>query len=70
MNAILREVLSMSTTNINIKIDADVKRPFENFCVNAGISVTSAVTSFVRTVTRTVFELISNSEKKTTLSFD
>jgi addiction module RelB/DinJ family antitoxin len=42
----------MSTTNINIKIDADVKRQFESFCVNAGINMTSAVTSFVKTVIR------------------
>jgi DNA-damage-inducible protein J len=48
----LWEVLSMSTTNINIKIDTEVKKQFESFCVNTGINMTSAVTSFVKTVIR------------------
>ncbi|MBR5261385.1 MAG: type II toxin-antitoxin system RelB/DinJ family antitoxin [Oscillospiraceae bacterium] len=38
----------MATTNINIRIDEDLKQRFEAFCDDVGMNVTTAVTMFIK----------------------
>ena len=42
----------MATTNINIRMDAELKRQFEEFCDDVGLTVTAAITVFARKVVR------------------
>lgn len=37
-----KELLSMANTNINIRMDADLKRQFEAFCADMGMTMTTA----------------------------
>lgn len=39
----------MSTTNINIRIDADLKKSAEELFADLGLTMTSAITMFLRT---------------------
>ncbi|HIX56767.1 MAG TPA: type II toxin-antitoxin system RelB/DinJ family antitoxin [Candidatus Anaerobiospirillum pullistercoris] len=42
----------MATTNINIRMDAELKRQFEEFCDDVGLTMTAAFTVFARKVVR------------------
>ena len=42
----------MANTNINIRMDADLKRQFEAFCSDMGMSMTTAFNIFARKVVR------------------
>ncbi|HIV55910.1 MAG TPA: type II toxin-antitoxin system RelB/DinJ family antitoxin [Candidatus Anaerobiospirillum stercoravium] len=41
-----------ATTNITIRLPADIKQQFEEFCDNVGISMSTAFNIFVRKVLR------------------
>lgn len=41
-----------TTTNITIRLPADIKQQFEEFCDNVGISMSTAFNIFVRKVLR------------------
>ena len=43
----------MATANLTISVDEGTKKEFDNFCENVGLSATSAVNMFIRTVVRT-----------------
>ena len=63
----------MSTTNVNIRMDADLKKQFEAFCADVGLKMTAAINLFAkRTVreNRIPFEIsadIPNAETKKAL---
>lgn len=42
----------MANTNINIRMDADLKRKFEAFCDDMGMTMTTAINVFVRKAVR------------------
>lgn len=42
----------MSQTNLNIRIDEDMKKQFESFCSEVGMTVTTAICLYVKTVLR------------------
>ncbi|MDD6490545.1 MAG: type II toxin-antitoxin system RelB/DinJ family antitoxin [Clostridia bacterium] len=42
----------MAQTNINIRMDEDLKKQFENFCSEVGMSMTTAFCIFAKTVVR------------------
>ena len=42
----------MATTNINIRMDAELKRQFEEFCDDVGLTMTAAITVCARKVGR------------------
>lgn len=42
----------MSNININIRMDADLKRQFEAFCADMGMSMTTAFTVFAKKAVR------------------
>ena len=42
----------MANTNINIRIDADLKRQFEAFCADMGMTMTTAFNVFARKAVR------------------
>ena len=42
----------MANTNINIRMDSDLKRQFEAFCVDMGMSMTTAFNNFAKKVVR------------------
>lgn len=42
----------MALTNINIRIDEDLKRQFDNFCSDIGMSMTTAFCIFAKTAVR------------------
>lgn len=42
----------MAQTNVNIRMDAELKRQFEDFCADVGMSMTTAVTVFAKKVVR------------------
>ena len=42
----------MAQINVNIRIDEDLKRDFENLCNNLGLTVTVAFNVFARAVVR------------------
>lgn len=42
----------MASTSINIRMDADLKRQFEAFCADMGMSMTTAFTVFARKAVR------------------
>ena len=44
--------IRMATTNINIRMDAELKRQFEEFCDDVGLTMTAAFTVFARKVVR------------------
>lgn len=42
----------MASTNINIRMDADLKRQFEAFCADMGMTMTTAFNIFARKAVR------------------
>ena len=42
----------MASTNINIRMDADLKRQFEAFCTDMGVSMPTAFTIFAKKAVR------------------
>ncbi len=42
----------MAQTNINIKMDKDLKEQFEEFCSNMGMTMTTAFCAFAKAVVR------------------
>lgn len=42
----------MAQTNVNIRMDAELKRQFEDFCADVGMTMTAAVTVFAKKVVR------------------
>ena len=42
----------MAQTNVNIRMDADLKRQFEAFCSDMGMSMTTAFNIFAKKVVR------------------
>ena len=42
----------MANTNINIRMDADLKRQFEAFCTDMGMTMTTAINIFARKAVR------------------
>ena len=45
-------VSDVAQTSINIRMDAELKRQFEEFCADVGISMTTAVTMFAKKTVR------------------
>ena len=43
---------TMAQTNINIRMDADLKRQFEAFCSDIGMTMTTAFCVFAKTAVR------------------
>ena len=48
----VKGVFTMANTNINIRMDADLKRQFEAFCADMGMTMTTAFTIFARKAVR------------------
>lgn len=42
----------MAQTNVSIRMDADLKRQFEEFCADVGMSMTTAITIFAKKTVR------------------
>ena len=42
----------MAQTTINVRIDEDLKKQFENFCNETGLNISTAINIFVKTVIR------------------
>jgi DNA-damage-inducible protein J len=42
----------MAQTNINIRMDAQLKNQFENFCANVGLTMSTAFNVFAKTSVR------------------
>ncbi|WP_370833260.1 type II toxin-antitoxin system RelB/DinJ family antitoxin [Acidaminococcus sp.] len=42
----------MASVNVNIRMDADLKKEFEEFCSNVGMNMTTAFTIFARRTVR------------------
>lgn len=42
----------MAQTNVNIRMDEDLKRQFDDFCSDVGMSMTTAICIFAKTVVR------------------
>jgi len=60
----------MANTNINIRMDADLKRQFEAFCADMGMSMTTAFNIFARKAVREYripFEISGNVPNEETL---
>ena len=47
-----RKCFFMAQTSINIRIDEDLKREFDEFCNDMGFTMTTAFTVFAKTVVR------------------
>ncbi|MCL1997389.1 MAG: type II toxin-antitoxin system RelB/DinJ family antitoxin [Turicibacter sp.] len=41
------------TTNLTVRVDEQVRKEFDGFCDNVGLTATTAVNMFIRTVLRT-----------------
>jgi DNA-damage-inducible protein J len=46
------EVIAMAQTNINIRMDADLKREFDELCDDLGLTMTAAFNVFAKTMVR------------------
>ena len=42
----------MSTATINVRLDADLKKQFEDFCNDVGMSVSTAINLCVRRIVK------------------
>ena len=42
----------MAQTNVNIRMDEDLKKEFEGFCSDVGMTMTTAMCLFAKTVVR------------------
>jgi DNA-damage-inducible protein J len=47
-----RSVLYMAQTNVNIRIDENLKREFDSLCQDLGLTMTTAFTVFAKTAVR------------------
>lgn len=59
----------MAQTSINIRMDEDLKKQFDNFCSDVGMSMTTAFCIFAKTVVRErriPFEIRTNEPNETT----
>ena len=48
----ISEVLFMSQTNINIRMDENLKQQFDNLCNELGLNMTTAFTIFAKAMVR------------------
>lgn len=48
----MQEVIEMAQTNINIRIDANRKKEFEEFCEAVGLTMTAAFNIFIQRTLR------------------
>ena len=44
--------MDMASVNVNIRMDAELKKEFEEFCSNVGMNMTTALTIFARRTVR------------------
>lgn len=44
--------MDMASVNVNIRMDAELKKEFESFCSNVGMNMTTAFTIFARRTVR------------------
>lgn len=61
----------MAQTNINIRIDENLKKEFDNLCQDLGLTMTTAFTVFVKTAVRRQgipFEIAKNMPNAETIS--
>ena len=61
----------MAQTSINIRMDEDLKKQFDNFCSDVGMSMTTAFCIFAKTVVRErriPLEIRTNEPNETTYS--
>lgn len=42
----------MAQTTINVRMDEDLKKQFENFCNQTGLNISTAINMFVKAVVR------------------
>lgn len=59
----------MAQTSVNIRMDEDLKKQFDNFCSDVGTSMTTAFCIFAKTVVRErriPFEIRINEPNETT----
>lgn len=59
----------MAQTSVNIRMDEDLKKQFDNFCSDVGMSMTTAFCIFAKTVVREhriPFEIRTNEPNETT----
>ena len=59
----------MAQTSVNIRMDEDLKKHFDNFCSDVGMSMTTAFCIFAKTVVRErriPFEIRTNEPNETT----
>lgn len=55
----------MAQTNVNIRMDSDLKKQFEEFCSNVGMSMTTAFVVFAKATVneqRIPFEIKANED--------
>ena len=60
----------MANLNVNIRMDADLKKQFEAFCADMGMSMTTAITLFAKKTVREYripFEIGAECPNKETL---
>lgn len=53
----------MAQTNVNIRMDEDLKKQFDDFCQNTGMTMTTAICIFVKKVVaeqKIPFEITAN----------
>ncbi len=48
----MKGVVIMATTNINIRMDSDLKKQFETFCADMGMSMSTAFNVFAKKAVR------------------
>ena len=59
----------MAQTSVNIRMDEDLKKQFDNFCSDVGMSMTTAFCIFAKTVVRErriPFEIRTNEPNENT----
>lgn len=42
----------MAQTTINVRMDEELKKQFENFCNDTGLNISTAINIFIKTVVR------------------
>lgn len=66
----MKEVTCMATTNITIRMDEELKKQFDHFCDEIGMSMGTAMTIFAKTVVkegRIPFELSVRTPNRDTI---
>jgi len=61
----------MAQTNVNIRIDEDLKQEFDDLCKDLGLTMTTAFTVFAKAVVRQQkipFEIMKDIPNKTTMA--